>query len=298
MHILMTGATGYIGAPLAQSLIDHGHTVTGLVRTPDAAETLALAGLRAQRGDVLRPDSVAAILPEVDAVIHVAVGVPRGVTQADLAFVDALIEGLAGTDKQLIITSGLGVYAGVGAAHVDETTPLAPTIEMQALRVELENRVLASAGQGIRSLVLRPAHVYGRGSSGIMFRSQIANAGQSGIGSYIGDGFVPVATVHLDDLVQAYIAAIDLGQAGRVYNLVSDHVYMRDVAQAASHAVGGGGETVSLTQEEAQRAWGPLAALYGASPVISGTRAIVELAWKATGPSVLYEMVHGSLRKE
>lgn len=296
MRILITGATGYIGSALAQTLIEQGHRVIGLARSPEAAEALSARGLQVHLGDVSRPESVASILPEVDAVIHVAVGLPRGVTSADFAFVEALIEGLAGSDKLLILTSGLGVYAGVASAHADETTPLAPTIEIQALRVKLEQRVVAAAGQGIRALVLRPAHVYGRGASGIMFRSQLANARQSRTGSMIGDGGVPVATVHIDDLVQAYVAAMDRGRAGRIYNLVSDGVYMRDLAQAVSYAVGGEGQTVSLTTAEAQDAWGPIAALYGASPVISGARAVFELGWKATAPSVLHDLVHGSLR--
>jgi len=296
MHILVTRTTGYIGASLAQRLLAEGHTVTGLARSPESAAAIAAKGLQVHLGDTTQPDSVADILPKVDAVIHVAVGVPRGVTESDLTFMDTLIAGLAGTGKTLIMTSGLGVYAGVEAAYVDETTVLAPKIEMQALRIKLENRVIAAADQNIQSIVLRPGHVYGRGSSGILFRSLLAHAKEAKRGAYIGDGLVPVSAVHLDDLVSAYIAALSHGRAGQIYNLVSDQVYMKDLATAVSHAVGGAGAVVSMTLEEAQSAWGPLAALYGSSPIISGTRAIVDLGWKATAPTVLYELTNGSLR--
>lgn len=295
MHIFMTGPTGYIGTPLAQSLLDKGHQVTGLARSAEAADTMAAHGLKVHQGSTAEPESITDILPQVDAVIHIAVGLPKGVTEADFAFTDKLIQGLAGTGKPLVMTSGLGVYAGITDAYVDESTPLAPAVEMQAMRVRLENRVLAASAQDIRSIVLRPAHVYGLGGAGTLLRTLLGAAAGSKKGAFIGNGIMPVSTVHVDDLVAAYIAALDRGRGGQLYNLVSDRVYMRDLAQAVSHATGGDGDAVSLTAEEAQLKWGPIAALYGSSPIISGTRAIVELGWKATAPSVLYELVHGSL---
>lgn len=295
MRIFVTGTTGYIGAPLAQSLISRGHSIVGLARSSEAAAEMSANGLQVQRGDISQPDSVRGLLPQVDAVIHVAVGLPRGVTEADSVFVEALIDGMRGTGKTLIMTSGLGVYAGVEEAYVDEATVLAPRMEMQALRVRLEDRVIAAAGQGIRSIVLRPAHVYGRSGSGILFRTLLATARQSRTGAYIGDGTVPIATVHIDDLIEAFNAALAQGFSGRKYNLVSDHVYMKDVARAISYAVGGDGNTLSLTPEEAQEMWGPLAVLYGTSPIISGTRAVRELSWKATAPGVVYELINGTL---
>jgi nucleoside-diphosphate-sugar epimerase len=297
MHIFMTGTTGYIGTALAQKLLEQGHTVTGLARSQEAADVMTAKGLSAHLGDTSDPQSVRDILPKVDGVIHIAVGLPRGVTQTDFAFVDALIEGLSGTGKPLVMTSGLGVYAGVTQAYVDEETALSPTIEMQALRVKLEEHVRAASARDIRSIVLRPAHVYGRGSSGMLIRTLIGTAAESRKGSYIGNGFVPVSTVHVDDLVSAYIAALDRGVAGRVYNLVSDRVYMTDLAKAVSHATGGSGETVSLSPEDAQAVWGPLAVMYGASPIISGARAVVEMGWNPTASSVLFELAHGSLRR-
>ncbi|WP_159038270.1 NmrA family NAD(P)-binding protein, partial [Streptomyces sp. WM6386] len=43
-HVLVTGASGYIGGPVAQALLAAGHRVTGLVRDPSRAAELAAAG--------------------------------------------------------------------------------------------------------------------------------------------------------------------------------------------------------------------------------------------------------------
>lgn len=296
MHIFMTGSTGYIGAPLARRLIEAGHQVTGFARSAEAAEKMAAAGQASHRGEVDNPGEMSEILASVDAVIHVAVGLPRGVTKTDFTFAEVLTRGLSGTGKPLILTSGLGVYAGVSEAYVDETTSLAPPVEIQALRVKLEQLVLAASSQDVRSIVLRPAHVYGRGAAGTLVRTLLGTAMRDGAGAFIGDGIVPVSTVHVDDLVEAYLAALDHGKAGQIYNLVSGEVYMKDLARAVTRAIGKTSEGTSLTPEEASAKWGPLAALYGTAPVVSGSKAVMDLGWKATAPSVVYELVHGSLR--
>ena len=295
MHILMTGASGYVGSAVATRLLDEGHRITALARSDETAEQLVAGGMNAHRGDIASPESVRPMLSSVDAVVHVAVGLPRGVTEDDIAFVDMLVEGLSGTDKPLVVTSGLGVYAGVAESLVDESTPLSPTIPIQALRVMLEQRVLAGAARGIRTMILRPAHVYGNGGAGILIRSQLASARAAGKAAFIGEGTAPVSLVHIDDLAGAYVAALQHGKAGTIYNLVSETLCTKELARAVGHATGAEAEAESMTIEEAHQAWGPIAALYGASPVVSTLRAVRELGWRAVAPSALFELTRGSL---
>jgi uncharacterized protein YbjT (DUF2867 family) len=55
MKIFVTGATGYIGGTLAQRLVQAGHQVHGLVRSPETANLLAQAGIVPVLGTAFAP---------------------------------------------------------------------------------------------------------------------------------------------------------------------------------------------------------------------------------------------------
>src|SRR5512132_2826627 len=70
MRILVTGATGLIGRQLCQSLLDDGHAVVGLSRTPENAGGVPVTEMRGWDAMSGPPGDDA--LAGVDAVIHLA----------------------------------------------------------------------------------------------------------------------------------------------------------------------------------------------------------------------------------
>jgi dihydroflavonol-4-reductase len=73
--ILVTGATGFIGAHVVQHLLDRRERVRVLVRTPARLADVGLAGapgLEVARGDLLDPPSVRAAVAGCDRVMHIA----------------------------------------------------------------------------------------------------------------------------------------------------------------------------------------------------------------------------------
>lgn len=60
MHVLVTGATGFVGRHLVPALVDAGHEVTALVR--DAGRYDPPSGVRVVVGDLLEPGSFEAAL--------------------------------------------------------------------------------------------------------------------------------------------------------------------------------------------------------------------------------------------
>jgi uncharacterized protein YbjT (DUF2867 family) len=68
----LTGATGWVGAAVAQELLDAGHQVIGLVRTADKAAALAATGAEVLEGTLDDPDKLRLGASSADAVIHTA----------------------------------------------------------------------------------------------------------------------------------------------------------------------------------------------------------------------------------
>ncbi len=294
MRVFVTGATGLIGGAVADALVARGDEVVALARSEETAAAARARGLGVHRGDVADPASLAEGARTCDAVVHTAVGLPRGVTEADGAALDALIGALPG--RPVVLTTGLGVYFGLGGALLDEDSALDGALPAQQPRIALEQRAVAGASRA-RTIVVRPAHVYGRGGAGLFTRLQLDYAAKHGVGGYVGDGTGTYGTVHVDDLAAAYLLALDSGRPGSVYNVVGGSHPMREVAAAVAHAVGAGGRTVALTRDEAVAAWGPMAAALAGTPPVSALRATVELGWTPRHPTFAWELTHGSLRR-
>src|SRR5260370_41830232 len=72
MKILVTGATGFIGAAVARRLLQQGHEILALSRSKAGAVKLRAAGLTPVAGDFANPASLAAPTAQVDAIISTA----------------------------------------------------------------------------------------------------------------------------------------------------------------------------------------------------------------------------------
>src|SRR3954453_7755401 len=160
MRVFITGATGYIGGSVATKLIERGDQVIGLARSVEAADALRRRGIEPVTGDLNAYTPVVGAARRADAVINAA--------NSDNPFVvHALLDGLKGSGKALIQTSGstvVGTYDNGEPSEriVDEDIPFTPEAE-KAGRVAIDQSVLAAANDRVRSIVIRPTLIYGRG---------------------------------------------------------------------------------------------------------------------------------------
>ena len=159
MRIFLTGASGYIGTAVAERLRAAGHQVTALARSDATAAKLESAGIKAVRGDFADPESVGSAAGSADGVISMATTYDPSI---DGPAIDAILDALAGSNKPFVYTSGIWSHGDTGSKVVDETWPPNPA-ELVRWRQKVEDRVLEGAKRGIRSVVIRPAIVYGRG---------------------------------------------------------------------------------------------------------------------------------------
>src|SRR5258708_4321065 len=117
MKILVTGATGFIGAAVARKLSQQGHEVVALSGSEAAAAKLRAAGLTPIAGDFADPASLAAPAAQVDAVVSTAsIGQVEGTPESfakDRDAVEAMTKALGDSGKPLIFTSGSAVLRGL-----------------------------------------------------------------------------------------------------------------------------------------------------------------------------------------
>jgi nucleoside-diphosphate-sugar epimerase len=292
MEVFLTGATGYIGSAVAEALRKAGHHVTGLARSPEKAKQLEARGVRAVLGDLLKPETIAAPARAAEGVIHTANTNDAHAPQADTAVVHAIIAALAGTAKPFVYTSGVWVLGSTGEKTADEQTPVNPT-PLVAHRPGIEQEVLRAKERGVRSVVIRPGLVYGRGGS--IPRMIVQSARDTGAAQYVGDGQNRWPFVDVDDLAQLYVLALEKAPGGSLYNAVDGPSYrVLEVMEAASIGAGANGKTHGSPLEEARKTMGAFADALVLDQQVSGEKAKKELGWSPRAVSVLDDLKSGS----
>jgi nucleoside-diphosphate-sugar epimerase len=289
MQIVLAGATGYIGRAVAERLRAAGHELTGLARSEGAAARLTEASVRPFRGDFADPASLASAARAADGVISMATTYDPTI---DGPAVDVILDALAGSDKPFIYTSGIWANGDTGGAVVDETTPPRP-VALIAWRQTVEDRVLQAAERRVRTVVIRPAIVYGRGAG--IPAGFVDSARKERAARYVGTGENRWPFVHVDDLADLYLLALERAPAGTLLLAVAGPSHaVREVAAAASRGAGAGGRTVGTPLEEARRTMGAYADALALDQQASGRRAQELLGWRPHRPDVLEDLERGS----
>jgi nucleoside-diphosphate-sugar epimerase len=289
MKIFLTGATGYIGSAVADRLRSAGHQLTGLARSDAAASRLEATGIQPLRGDFSNPTSVATAARGADGVISLATTYNPAL---DGPAIDAILETLAGSNKPFVYTSGIWSHGDTGGKVVDETSPPRPA-GLVAWRQAVEDRVREGAKRGIRSIVIRPAIVYGRG--GGIPAGFVESARKDGAARYVGTGNNRWPFVHVDDLADLYLLSLERAPPGSLLLGVAGQAHpVRDVAAAASRGAGAGGRTIAWPLEEARQRLGAYADALVLDQQASGRKAQELLGWRPQRPDILEDIESGS----
>ena len=291
MRVLLTGGTGFVGSSVLPALLRHGHSVLALARSDAAAERLERAGAITVRGDLTDTDALLRYAREADGVIHVASPGDATSGLVDAGVAAAFVAALTDSDKPYVHTGGVWV---LGDTHglVDAGAPFDPPA-LTAWRLPVEAKVLESTADGVRSMVVAPGIVYGYGAG---LPNLIVQAPRrNGTLLYPGPGDQHWATVHVDDLAELYVAALERGEGGSFYLGVNgDTPTVRELAEAASRAAGLGGAVAPEPREETVARLGPLAEALFLDQQVTGAATRQELGWQPAGPSLLTELESGS----
>lgn len=228
-RVLITGAGGFTGVPLALALSAAGHRVTGLVRSRDRIATLERAGVTTVAGDIRDPGVVREATEGIDTVYHLAAAFRRaGVPDSEYheVNVDAtrrLVEFSAAAGvRRIVHCSSVGVHGSVSEeAPATEDAPFHPEDIYQESKLEGEQIALQTADRvGVPLTVVRPGPIYGPGDKRLY--KLIGGVARKRF-RLLGDGSPHFQMVYVDDLIAGFRLAAEAPiAAGRTYILAGD----------------------------------------------------------------------------
>ena len=248
MRVFLTGATGFLMGALARRLRARADDVVALVRSGARGQELAALGCELVEGDIVDLGRAAADrLRACDALVHGAaiyeIGVStarrREMEQAKVAGTRRMLE--AGRDagvRRIVYVSTIAAFGNTNGAVVAEgheaTEPPASAYEDTKRRAH--QIALDFARAGLPLVIVQPGQVYGPKDHSEVGANLRALA--SGKLRYRALGGVGLNFVHVDDVADGIVRALDRGRVGECYVLGGEIARLDDAYRAVAQATG------------------------------------------------------------
>lgn len=289
MRVFLTGATGFIGSHVIPELLARGHQVLGLTRSDAGAHRLEAAGVDVHRGDLEQPETLAKGAAAADAVIHCAFDHNFASffenTQKDERNIAAMGEALAGTQKPILITSGVGIGTPLNGGPATEDV-LNPRHANPRIATELAGAALMARRIDVRTIRLPQVHDTSKAG---LITPLITEARRAGAVAYLGEGQTRWAAAHVSDVAKLYVLALEKGEPGARYHAsVEEGVTARAIAEVIGK--GTGLPVRSVAADEVQHYFGWMAPFAGLDMTASNAWTRARLGWQPTGPDLLADL--------
>ena len=239
MRILVTGATGFIGANLVERLLLREHEIFCLVRETSTLKRLKKMNIAIVHGDLADKNSLKC-LPDmnIDAVFHLAGlmgawGIPESeYWKINVNGTKNILDIFTQTGvKKFVYSSTAGVLGPLKKPPADENFPFNPSNIYEQTKAESEKIVLSYYYEtGFPVTVVRPEFVYGPKD---MHTLGLFKAVKKGLFPIIGQGSSTLHPTYIDDLIQGFELCLGQQRAiGKTYIIAGErYVTVKELVQ-------------------------------------------------------------------
>lgn len=289
MKIFVTGASGFIGGSVAVTMQRAGHTVRGLVRSEDKAKQLKEQLIEPILGELNDAETISQQARWADAVINAA-------SSDNHEVVKTMLNAMADSGKTFLHTSGTSLVGDdakgqfASAKVFDEATPINPSVD-KISRVELDQYIKNATTLGVKPIILCNSLIYGYGygvnPDSVQLPMLVKQAKKTGIVRHVGRGLNIWSNVHIKDVANLYLLALEKAPAGSFYFVENGRASFVEITNAiAAKLALGSAEDWPI--EEAIKEWGYEHATYGlgCNSIVNADKARLELDWKPQYNSV------------
>jgi nucleoside-diphosphate-sugar epimerase len=228
MKIFLTGASGFVGRHLTQSLISAGHEVVGHYRPPHLSNIQLQQNLEVWSGDLNDIQSLSKRLQGVDVLIHCAAEMKlwnseKALHETNVLMTKNVLESAkqAGV-KQLIYMSDASIAKNPLGQNLNvsesRSLPLLQDFPYSHSKSQAEQFVLGAGDNALRVISLRPASIWGNGDVVDQSLGSAADRNQFG---WCDQGDYPFSTCYIQNLCEAVKKAL-LSDANRESFFISD----------------------------------------------------------------------------
>ena len=245
MRVLVTGGTGFTGSALVKRLLEKGHEVVALdYKEGIQIDKLRSVGAETFIGTVTDKNIVDQCTKGVDVVYHLAAAF-RELNVSDKYYYDVNVNGTrivlesayGNGVKKFIYCSTCGVHGNVKKIPAGEDAPIAPADYYQKTKYEAEPIVNEYANRGMKTVILRPAAIYGPGDPERFF--MIFKRVSKGSFPMFGSGDTLYHPLYIDNLIDSFIICMDLDKGnGREYLIADEEYYpIKEIVKKVGEAL-------------------------------------------------------------
>ena len=247
--VLVTGAAGFIGSRLTETLVQQGAQVRAFVRYTSRGElgllnflpSAILSEIELVFGDLRDAEAIEQAAKRADLIYHLGALIsipysylhPVEVVQTNILGTLNVLQACRKFDCRLIHTSSSEVYGTALKVPIDETHPLQGQSPYSASKIGADKLVESYYRSfGVRAVTIRPFNTYGPGQSARAVIPTIITQALTKQTVYLGNLDALRDFTYVDDTVDAFIKAGQTdGIDGETFNLGSgSEISIRDLA--------------------------------------------------------------------